>query len=103
MIIGTCVTIGAVPVQAFTCQDTGENCVVGGLGPKGGIIFYDAGSQQWWGRYLEAQPGSVERPEFPGMQMGFANQFMVQEKSQNDFKDNQWRSVWAGKIPKGCA
>jgi hypothetical protein len=60
MIIGTCVTIGAVPVQALTCQETGENCVVGGIGPKGGIIFYDAGSQQWWGRYLEAQPGSVE-------------------------------------------
>ena len=60
MIIGTCVAIGAVPVQASTCQETGENCVVGGIGPKGGIIFYDAGSQQWWGRYLEAQPGSVE-------------------------------------------
>jgi hypothetical protein len=60
-IIGTCVTIGTAPVQASTpCQETGENCVVGERGPKGGIIFYDAGSQQWWGRYLEAQPGSVE-------------------------------------------
>ena len=59
MIIGTCVTIGAVPVQALTCQETGENCAVGERGPKGGIIFYDAGSQQWWGRYLEAQPASV--------------------------------------------
>lgn len=60
MIIGTCATIGALPVQALTCRETGENCVVGGVGPKGGIIFYDAGSQQWWGRYLEAQPESVE-------------------------------------------
>jgi hypothetical protein len=58
-IIGTCVTIGAAPVQASTpCQETGENCVVGERGPKGGVIFYDAGSQQWWGRYLEAKIGA---------------------------------------------
>jgi hypothetical protein len=60
IIIGTCVTISAVPVQALTCQETGENCVVGERGPKGGVIFYDAGSQQWWGRYLEAQIGLNE-------------------------------------------
>ena len=60
IIIGTCVTISAVPVQALTCQETGENCVVGERGPKGGVIFYDAGSQQWWGRYLEAQIGLKE-------------------------------------------
>jgi|688.fasta_scaffold276002_1 hypothetical protein len=58
-IIGTCVTIGTAPVQASTpCQETGENCVVGERGPKGGVIFYDAGSQQWWGRYLEAKIGA---------------------------------------------
>ena len=57
IIIGTCVTISAVPVQALTCQETGENCVVGERGPQGGVIFYDAGSQQWWGRYLEAEIG----------------------------------------------
>jgi len=37
---------------ALTCA-TGGACVVGNPGPGGGIIFYDAGSIQSWGRYLE--------------------------------------------------
>ncbi|KRO44058.1 MAG: hypothetical protein ABR67_05270 [Acidimicrobium sp. BACL17 MAG-120823-bin42] len=41
--------------NASTCQETGVGCAVGMTGPRGGTIFYDAGSQQWWGRYLEAE------------------------------------------------
>lgn len=33
-------------------------CAVGDTGPSGGIIFYDAGSPQSWGRYLEAAPNN---------------------------------------------
>ena len=34
----------------------GVLCLVGSAGPGGGIIFYDAGAQQSWGRYLEFAP-----------------------------------------------
>jgi len=38
---------------ALTCA-MGGSCAVGDTGPGGGIVFYDAGSVQSWGRFLEA-------------------------------------------------
>ena len=43
----------ALAGKANTCANGGK-CLVGDTGPGGGIIFYDAGSTQSWGRYLEA-------------------------------------------------
>ena len=37
------------------CLNDGTGCRVGSVGPAGGVVFYDAGSPQWWGRFLEAQ------------------------------------------------
>lgn len=33
--------------------------LIGSTGPGGGIVFYDAGSQQSWGRYLEASTKDI--------------------------------------------
>ena len=45
---------------------TGTTCKVGNTGPGGGIVFYDEGSRQPWGRYLELAPngwsGTSEDP-----------------------------------------
>lgn len=54
-------SVGATPATikyassgggAGTCASGGA-CAIGDTGPGGGIVFYDAGSQQSWGRYLE--------------------------------------------------
>ncbi len=39
------------------CPPNGK-CVVGNIGPGGGIVFYVAPSQQSWGQYLEVAPAS---------------------------------------------
>ena len=55
VVAGSAVALPAPHVSAAACAETGEGCAVGMVGPRGGIVFYDAGSQQWWGRFLEAE------------------------------------------------
>lgn len=50
---------GAPNITQMACDESGAGCAVGMTGPTGGVIFYDAGSQQWWGRYLEAWPTTL--------------------------------------------
>jgi hypothetical protein len=55
VLVGVLVSSPVSPVVAAGCEESGVGCAVGMTGPRGGIIFYDAGSQQWWGRFLEAE------------------------------------------------
>ena len=57
-------TPAAAP-KATSCADGGA-CAIGDTGPGGGTVFYDAGSVESWGRYLEAAPaGWAGTPEDP--------------------------------------
>jgi hypothetical protein len=48
-------------VRANTqCSTFALTCKVGDTGPGGGIVVYDAGSDQSWGRYLEIAPKECE-------------------------------------------
>jgi titin len=47
---------GGTASQRLAKCPAGGPCQVGDFGPGGGKVFYDAGSNQSWGRYLEAAP-----------------------------------------------
>ena len=52
-------TVPAASAMTPGCQESGIGCSVGSVGPGGGIVFFDAGSPQWWGQFLEAKTSAV--------------------------------------------
>ncbi|MBU6240567.1 MAG: hypothetical protein KJS66_02145 [Acidobacteria bacterium] len=53
-----------------TCTNQGP-CLVGDVGPAGGVVFYDAGTTKSWGRYLEVSPKSAEVIGWPWRKPGY--------------------------------
>ncbi len=46
-----------------SCVESGVGCVLGGVGPQGGLIFYSAETPQWWGQFIEAWPVRIKKVE----------------------------------------
>ncbi|MBU6280389.1 MAG: hypothetical protein KGN78_14205 [Actinomycetales bacterium] len=79
---GNAIQAAAAPVTAWVsiwCSYRGP-CRLGVRGPGGGIVFYDAGSEKAWGRYLEAAPagwaGSSSDPQVPWCSTSSANTYL---------------------------
>ena len=49
-------TISAMDIKRFTFQSSDGLWRIGDTGPGGGVVVFDAGSKQTWGRYIEVAP-----------------------------------------------
>jgi hypothetical protein len=70
-----------------TCAQGGD-CQIGDIGPGGGTVFYDAGTEQWWGRYLEASATDLAQATWCGSDAGSTTAFVGTVNGIGDGKLN---------------
>lgn len=60
-VVGASAPPPTLPISTINtlCSIDGSGCRVGAVGPGGGVVYYDAGSPQWWGQFLEATTSST--------------------------------------------
>lgn len=62
--VATTTTVASTTTTRTTACRAGGDCTIGDTGPGGGVVFFDAGSVQPWGRYLEVAPEDLAATQF---------------------------------------
>ena len=84
------------------CNPQG-NCPLGSVGPGGGIVFYDAGKQMSWGRYIEVAPaGWLKTPDDP-KEIWCGSYPNVSPTFESQLKDPALQNAMGAEIGKGKA
>ena len=79
-----------------SCTNEGP-CVVGDVGPAGGVVFYDAGRSMPWGRYLEVSPKEAEKIGWPWRKPGYSPEGdRIYDESKEPSRIKRVRSKFIG-------
>jgi len=89
-------------VGKVNCIPTAK-CPLGSNGPGGGIIFYDAGKQMSWGRYLEVAPAGWSKAPADPSTTWCGSYPEVSPSFESQFLDPAIQKTMGSQIGKGRA
>ena len=75
----------------------GGICKVGNTGPGGGVVFYDAGSQQLWGRYLEVAPSDWSATVWGALWCNVGNRYLTADATEASLRAKLGTAIGMGK------
>jgi hypothetical protein len=79
------------------CAKSGRNCAIGNTGPGGGVVFYDAGSQQLWGRYLEVAPSDWSATVWGALWCNVGNRYLTADATEASLRAKRGTAIGMGK------